>query len=173
MQTYSHFILTAVLVKPLRRLQERHSDRLPPLPQGALLLGSILPDLPLTILGVIAISRDLASGAFDDPILAAATAGTPATEAMMARSLSLRLFDDWFFSNPWVIGVHNLFHSPLLVTLYILVGYWLWRRGRSGGWFFWLACAALLHTLIDIPLHVTDGPLILFRSTGNGATLRR
>lgn len=29
-------------------------------------------------------------------------------------------------------------------------------------WYFWLGCAAMLHTLCDIPLHTTDGPLLLF-----------
>ena len=62
-----------------------------------------------------------------------------------------------------VIAAYNLFHSPLLVATFMLLGFTAWRRGRRwGAWFFWLSCAALLHTFSDIPLHVDDGPLLLF-----------
>ncbi len=34
------------------------------------------------------------------------------------------LFRVWFFENPWVITTYNLFHSPLLIILYLIIGWW-------------------------------------------------
>ncbi len=73
----------------------------------------------------------------------------------------MRLFDVWFYEHPGVIALQNLFHSPLLLVLFWAMGTWLWRR-RGQTWLFWLMAACLIHTLIDIPLHVDDGPLLLF-----------
>ena len=41
----------------------------------------------------------------------------------------------------------------------------LQRFGQAGtrrNWIFWLAAGCLVHTALDIPTHVTDGPLLLF-----------
>jgi hypothetical protein len=163
MQTYSHFLLSVVLRKPAEGFARRFPRHVPPMRRGALLIGSILPDLPLTALGIVAIAIDMVGGAFNDPYFATDPAGTPAPPEILERSLTMRLFDVWFFENPWVITAHNLFHSPLLVAVYLLLGYWAWQQQRNwGSRLFWLAAAAMLHTLIDIPLHVTDGPLLLF-----------
>ena len=81
----------------------------------------------------------------------------------MAESTIGKLFDDWFFNDPWVITGHHLFGSPLLLCIYISLGYWLWRnRNKYGGWIFWFAVGCMFHTIPDIFLHVDDGPLILF-----------
>lgn len=150
MQTYSHFLLTAALRKPLAK--QARARRLPALRTGAIFLGSVIPDLLLILLTVIFAVVDLARGVNLNP-----------DNGALGESLVWRLFDDWFFTNPWVITAQNLFHSPLLVALFIGAAYLLWRRGVQGaGWFFWLSCAAMLHTLIDIPLHHDDGPLLLF-----------
>ena len=152
MQTYSHLILTAALNSRAGRRLRDATGTLPPLRSGALLLGSVLPDLPLITLSIVTIAADTANGLFG----AAARPGD-------GGSLTGRLFDVWFFENPWVISAYNLFHSPVLLAGYLLLGLAAWRRGRAwGSWFFWLSAAAMLHALTDIPLHVNDGPLLLF-----------
>lgn len=163
MQTYSHLIITGTLQRPLGPLAQRHPRHMPPLHTSAYLLGSILPDLPLIVLSIVAMFSDLINGVFSRMYLSTAPTGTPVPPELLDVSMTMKLFEVWFFRNPWVITAYNLFHSPLLVTVYIGIGYTAWRRGhRWGAWFFWLSCAAMLHTLIDIPLHVNDGPLLLF-----------
>ncbi|MCA9837175.1 MAG: metal-dependent hydrolase [Trueperaceae bacterium] len=149
MQTYSHFIITAALLKPIRRWSEQR--RLPPLRLSALLWGSVLPDLPLIALTLICGLIDLRSGL------------EFGSEAFFETSTMAKLFEVWFFHNPWVITLQNLFHSPLLLLSYIGLSYGLWRHGKKPmGWGFWLTCSALLHSLIDILVHHNDGPLLLF-----------
>lgn len=148
MQTYSHFIITAALADPLKKRAE--APDLPKLERGALLLGSIAPDLPLTLITIGCVMYDMANS-------------TLGADESVVRAL----FRDWFFNSPWVKAAHNLFHSPLLDVLYILFGYWLWKRagkggGKRGAWIFWFAVSCLLHTSIDIPVHYDDGPLLLF-----------
>ncbi|MCB8950397.1 MAG: metal-dependent hydrolase [Ardenticatenales bacterium] len=163
MQTYSHLIVTGALQRPLDRLARHRPHLLPPLRTRALLLGSVLPDLPLIALSLVALLRDLFTGIFSRVDFSAIPPGTPPPPELLDASMTMRLFDVWFFQDPWVITAYNAFHSPLLVIIYIAVGYAAWRLDRRwGGWFFWLSCAAMLHTLADIPLHVTDGPLPLF-----------
>ncbi len=162
MQTYSHLILTAALAVPAARLNHQNNKHLPPLSISALLVGSILPDMFLIILSIIAIVRDVVTGVFINNEFAS-TPGIPPTPELLEISMTAKLFEVWFFENPWVITAQNLFHSPLLLAIFIVVSYMAWQRGwRWGVWCFWLFCAAMLHTLIDIPLHVTDGPLLLF-----------
>jgi len=150
LQTYSHFLITAALRRPLKKRVE--AKDLPELSTSALLIGSIIPDALLTLLTIVFALIDLSRGVTLNP-----------NSETVADSLVWRLFDDWFFNNTWVIAAQNLFHSPLLVALFIAAAYFFWKRGVRGmGWFFWLSCAAMLHTLIDIPLHHNDGPLLLF-----------
>jgi len=144
MQTYSHFFITATLADPLKKRWLQPD--LPELERGALLLGSIAPDLPLTLITIGCIIYDVANNTFG------------ADESVVRA-----LFEDLFFNSPWIKAPHNLFHSPLLNVLYILFGYWLWKRGNTwGAWIFWFAAGCMLHTLIDIPVHYDDGPLLLF-----------
>ena len=150
MQTYSHFLLTAALRRPLQKKLKGRD--LPELSKSAVLIGSFVPDALLILLTIAFAVADLIRGVSLDP-----------SNGPDSNSLVWKLFDDWFFNNPWVITAQNLFHSPLLVALFIVTAYFLWKRGVRGmGWFFWLSCAAMLHTLIDIPLHHNDGPLLLF-----------
>ena len=110
-----------------------------------------MPDLLLIIISVVCIVIDLLSGL------------NFGSEAFREQSITFKLFDDWFFNNPWVIAAQNLFHSPLLVAIYIAASYWFWQKGIKGmAWFFWLSCASMLHTVIDIFVHYDDGPLLLF-----------
>ncbi len=156
MQTYSHFLLTAVLHKPVAKAVAKAVDakQIPKLRTSAVLIGSIIPDMLLTIIAIVCGVIDLIRGV---PL------GFNEEGSGDVPSLMGQLFNDWFFNNPWVIASQQLFHSPLVVGIFIIVAYLLWQRSVKGaGWFFWLSCAAMLHTLIDIPLHYDDGPLLLW-----------
>jgi hypothetical protein len=160
MQTYSHYILTALLN---RKLKERTTTEgqtvglqmgglaLPPLQTPALMVGSVAPDLSLILLTIVFIISDQLAGRSFGP-------------ASGAESSNVEyLFDYLFFHNQWVMTLHNLFHGPVMIIFYLATGYWGWRRGRRwGAALFWFALACTLHTLIDIPLHTDDGPLLLF-----------
>ena len=118
------------------------------------MIGSFAPDALLTLLTILFIVLDAISGNFSSD---------PET-LFNGPSLVGRLFSDWFFNNGWVITAQNMFHSPLLILLYGLAGWLLWRYRHvaAGAWLFWFAVSCMLHTLIDIPLHYDDGPLLLF-----------
>ncbi len=58
MQTYSHLLVTAALVKPAQALVKRYPDRLPSVHVNAFLLGGVLPDLLLILLSIWAIGDD-------------------------------------------------------------------------------------------------------------------
>jgi hypothetical protein len=161
MQTYSHLILTAALHRALKQQAgggEAANDSLqvkgvalPPLRAGALMWGSVAPDLPLILLTFIYIGADTWAGRSMLP------------EASPAESYVAYLFDYLFFHNRWVMTLHNLFHGPLMILFYLAAGYWGWKLGRR--WapaLFWFALSCGLHTAIDIPLHTDDGPLLLF-----------
>lgn len=143
MQTYSHFLITAVL---RHRIQRQQAD----LPGKALLLGSVMPDIPLFLLtaGYI-ISRQLNASASDEFVFGPT-------------------YDALYFTNPWWITGHNLFHGPLLILLYAAVGYGLTRQTARPAWqkwgwpLLWFAVGCGLHSLIDILTHVNDGPLLFF-----------
>ena len=153
MQTYSHVLIAGALVRPLRHFADQ-GRQLPPLRAGALMIGSFAPDVLLTLLTILLALLDAINGNFS---------ADPET-FFTGRSLVGRLFQDWFFNNGWVITLQNIFHSPVLIVLYGLTGWLLWRYRRLAGgvWLFWFAVACMLHTLIDIPLHYDDGPLLLF-----------
>lgn len=63
MQTYSHLILTGALNGRFAQ-HLRAKEKLPPLRSKALLLGSILPDLPLITISIITIGYDILAGNF-------------------------------------------------------------------------------------------------------------
>ena len=157
MQTYSHYIITAALNRVWKKGEQTNGPlklagfTLPPVKTGSLMLGSILPDIPLILLTFCTIGYDRMRGiemSFD---------------SNPAQSLTAWLFDYAFFNVWWVKALHNLFHAPLMVLAYLFIGYWMWRRGRAwGARLFWLAIACLIHTAIDISLHYDDGPLLLF-----------
>lgn len=154
MQTYTHYVMTAVINQRLNaREQQGHGELLPPLRSGWLLLGSVLPDIPLILMFFGTLTTDLIQGNVLDP----------GNESAAQQSYTGYLFDYAFFHDPWVKLGHNLFHAPLMILFYVALGYWLWKRSRSwGAALFWLGCACALHTAIDIPVHYNDGPLIFF-----------
>ena len=153
MNTFSHLIVNGALAEPIQK--RVNASRWPTFRTGAFLFGSIAPDLLLTVTAILLGAYDLLFGVglprFDGP-------GDP----FIGESLLGKLFTDWFFNNPWIIAEQNLLHSPLLITIYLALGFWLWRRGWNSSWFFWFAAGCFLHTLADIPLHYDDGPLLLF-----------
>ena len=135
MQTYSHFLITAVLGDRLKKIETTFSNR-------ALLIGSFMPDVPLLLLTIgYIISRQNNTG-----------------DAIFGTN-----YDQLYFTNPWWILGHNLFHAPLLILLYGAVGWVAWKRGRAWGMLlFWFAIGCGLHTTLDIFTHVNDGPVLFF-----------
>lgn len=172
MQTYTHFVITAVLNRAAKSREadlatqaeqgRTATNTLPPVNSFWLMVGSIMPDIPLILIAFGAIAMDLWSG----------NRMEPGNEAAEMQSYTGYLFRYAFFHEPWVKFAHNLFHAPLLIILYGLVGYWLWQRSgaqaaaqqtaQRGAALFWFALACALHTAIDIPLHYDDGPLVFF-----------
>jgi hypothetical protein len=141
MQTYSHFLMTAALTK-----LDQKVTWVPPMQSAFFLFGSVLPDIPLVLL---TIGYGLYRLWFDP---------MGAGEFIFDNT-----YDTLYFTNPvWVTG-HSLFHSPILIMLYLAVSYWGWRRGYGwGAALFWLALACGIHSFVDIITHVDDGPLLLF-----------
>lgn len=139
MRTYSHLIMTAAL---------RHyfKDRVPvKIETVPLLLGSVLPDLPLTVLTALYmlnfyVLQPAEGFVFDER------------------------YDQLYFSDPvWIIS-HHLFHAPLITLVMIGIGaWWGYRRDqRVGRWLCWFGIGCAFHTAIDILTHHHDGPLLWF-----------
>ena len=139
MQTPSHFLITAVLAKKAP-VHHRIIHR------SALLVGSILPDLPFLIL-------TLGYEVYYRWFAAPPTSG----------SIMEYLHFDLFFTDPvWVIS-HNFFHSLVVNIFLSSLGYWGVRRNWWWGrLLFWFSIGTLFHTLIDIFTHHSDGPLLFF-----------
>jgi len=142
LQTYSHIILTALLNQKLQT--QPHV----PVHSRAFLVGAFAPDIALGILtGQFLIKRRLAG-----------------SESVWCGEE----FNSIFFSNPvWIIS-HNLLHAPLLLVCLMMLGYVAgssWHK--TWGWtLLWFAVGCGIHTLIDIPTHHDDGPLVLFPIDG-------
>ena len=137
MQTYSHFLLTAVL-QPHLQANNNAEERM------ALLAGSFWPDVPLTLISIgYVLDRRYLRSYLPDKTRCSPT------------------YNDLYFNNPWWIAAHSLLHAPLPILFIGLVGY-LWRRRTFGRWLFWFAAGCGLHTAVDIFTHANDGPVILF-----------
>ena len=119
-------------------------------PLSAVLIGSVAPDIPLYCLS-------LGGAAYYGW-----WKGMPAGEA--ARLM----FDRLFFHNPWWISLHNVLHSPLMIVallgaIYAFAGKEQFLGvGTWPGWLSWFLVSCLCHTLLDIPVHHNDGPLLLW-----------
>lgn len=164
MNTWSHFLVNAALNRPIKQRQKKSSEpKSPPMRTGWFLFGSILPDLMLIIMGGLALAYDLATGVFSLSDMAGGPDPNNGPPPVFAESTIGRLFDDWFFNNYWVKGIHSVFGTPIPIVIGIIAGYYLWKHGR--GWapaLFWLAVGCAIHTLADIPLHTNDGPLLFW-----------
>jgi len=138
MRTYSHFLLTAVIGDRLKHRMPVHTK--------ALLLGAVLPDVPLLLLtlGYMAYRRWLDPLQLHEPIYGPR-------------------YDALYFHSPVWIAAHNVLHAPLLITLMTAVGYLGWRRRTAWGFaWLWFGIGCGLHSLTDILTHHSDGPLLLF-----------
>jgi hypothetical protein len=137
--TPSHLIINAALRK------RANAGGALDIPRRAFLLGAVLPDIPLWLLWIGAY-------AYYRYVL-----GDVAVTPMDPR------FDQLYFTNPFWIAAHNLLHSPTLLLIALAV---LWRGRAAVGsrrhWWFWFAAGCLIHTALDIPTHVDDGPVLFF-----------
>ncbi len=135
MRTPSHLIMTTVINYSIPQSQRK---------TVAFLLGSILPDIPFAILTVVYSLYFTIWGS------------TPNDASLMEY-----LHFDLFFRDPiWIIS-HNIFHSLVVGFMMLLVAY-IKRDTLWGKRLMWLTFGILLHTIIDIFTHHTDGPLFLF-----------
>ena len=138
MQTYSHIILTALLNQQLK------AESPIPVHSRAFLVGSFAPDVALSILMGQFLLKRLWKGS--DSVWCGEE------------------FNNFYFNSPvWIIS-HNLLHAPFLLVGLMVVGYVAGTRWqKTWGWtLLWFAIGCGLHTLIDIPTHHDDGPLVLF-----------
>jgi membrane-bound metal-dependent hydrolase YbcI (DUF457 family) len=140
MRTHSHFLLTAVLNDNLKACEV-------PVHRTGLLLGAVLPDVPLLALTLGFMARRFWSGISptEDPICGPR-------------------FNRLYFQHPFWQAAHNLFHAPLLIGLLAWAGYRSGggRQNKRGGGLFWFALGCGFHALIDIMTHHDDGPLLFF-----------
>lgn len=139
MQTYSHFLMTAVTD---RRLKNQGVQ----VPTKAFLLGSFMPDIPLYILSLWFIIYYQ----FINPL--------EGNSEVFSHH-----YDALYFGNSlWIIG-HNVFHAPLMIVLWATLGGMAYKKGKAWGQsLVWFALACGLHTFIDILTHYDDGPLLIF-----------
>ena len=140
MQTYSHFLITAALNTRLKRSEQQVNT-------PWLLAGSILPDIPFTLLTLVYWAYYLWIA--------------PISDEQTVMSVMEYMHFDLFYRDPvWIIG-HNFFHAPLILLALGWIGF-QWRRRCWGQRLLWLAVGAGLHTGIDIFTHHSDGPLVFF-----------
>ena len=138
MQTYTHFLLAAVL---RRHLKKKGSD-----PGNAFLAGSVAPDVPLTLLslGYVVDRR------YIRPELPDKTRCSPT-------------YNFLYYNNPWWITTYNFVHAPLPIFTYWLIGRWGQKQQKSWGEpLTWFALGLGSHALADVFTHADDGPLLLY-----------
>lgn len=110
----------------------------------ALLLGGLAPDVGLLLLG------------------AGAAVWFPLAEGWDLRRTSVHVFDELFFTDPVWIAAHNVLHAPLVVAALGIGAHLLRDRRPTARAVRAFAVGCALHTALDIPVHVGDGPLLLF-----------
>lgn len=136
MNTPSHFILAAAARKAMPKVR---------MPAGAVLIGSIAPDIPLYVL------------CFGALIYFRVGLDWSTTDAMR------HMFDTLFFENAGWIACHNVLHSPFVLVLGLIGARMLRnRRPRLSRWLNWFLISCLFHTAVDVFTHYDDGPLLLW-----------
>lgn len=118
----------------------------PDLPtRRALVAGGLAPDVGLGLLSL------------------AAAVWYPAVDGWTLEETFRHVFGDLFYEHPLWISAHNLLHAPLVLAPLAAVGRRAGRRGAAWGPpLLAFAVGCLLHTALDVPTHVDDGPLLLF-----------
>ena len=114
-------------------------------PKSAVLLGSIAPDIPLYFLSI--------GGALWFSWF----------EEMKPGEVAQHMFKNLFYNDPVWMSLHNVLHSPTVLVAALSVICFL--RGGTGmleSWWTWFFGSCLLHTLVDIPVHHDDGPLVFW-----------
>ena len=136
MNTPSHLLMTAAIRRAAPGWR---------MPASAVLIGSVAPDLALTVLSL---------GAF---VFFRYGQGMP------TRDVFEHMYGTLYFNDPGWMATHNLLHAPFMI-LFGLVACRVWygdERFKIGWWtWFFLACA--LHSVVDIFTHFDDGPLLFF-----------
>ncbi len=136
MNTPTHFLMTAALRKAAPDAG---------IVTSAFLIGSVAPDIPLYLLSL--------GGLAYFCLFLGWTSGKAAQH----------MYDTLYFSDPWWIGFHNLFHTPVVLGLLVLVARVAQGRlPRTAAWVTWFAYAALIHFVVDVFTHTGDGPLLLW-----------
>jgi len=128
MRTFSHAIITAAIGSKAN------------VGRGSLIafvVGSVLPDLPLGVLTLLAIVNTV------------------------DMSAAMVYMDEAYFSNPMWIALHNVPHSFVVMGCLSLLAY-AFRQMRWMRWMLWYAAGTCLHISADILTHVSDGPMFLY-----------
>ena len=114
-------------------------------PKSAVLLGSIAPDIPLYFLSI--------GGAM----------WFSWVEKMKPAQVGQHMFKNLFYNDPIWMSLHNVLHSPtVLIAALILLLFVCGRKRVIESWWTWFFSSCLLHTLVDIPVHHDDGPLLFW-----------
>jgi hypothetical protein len=119
-------------------------------PLSAVLIGSVAPDIPLYLLS----------------LGGAAYYGW--WKGMPTGEVADKIWGELYFRDPWWMSLHNLLHSPLmLIAMLVMLWFALGRAdflsaGSWGGWLSWFFLSCLAHSLVDIPVHHNDGPLLFW-----------
>lgn len=132
MMTQTHVLIAGFVVERVGRAQTR-------VRAAAVLLGALVPDLPLLLLTIWYVSLRRPAGGDWFGVA----------------------YDRYFFHEPLWIVSHNIFHAPLILAVLFAVGHAA-RDRRLGDALRWFAGSAAGHTLIDVFTHREDGPLLLF-----------
>ena len=105
-------------------------------------VGGLAPDVGLTVMSV------------------GAAVVLPRTRGI-SRDEALRIgFEDLFFnSKPWIAAA-NVFHSPVVLGALLAASFTM--SGTKADRLRSFALGAALHTAMDIPVHVDDGPVLLW-----------
>jgi len=114
-------------------------------PKSAVLLGSIAPDIPLYFLAI--------GGAM----------WFSWVEKMKPVQVAQHMFKNLFYNDPVWMSLHNVLHSPTVLIAALALLLVIYRRERIlESWWTWFFSSCLLHTLVDVPVHHDDGPLVFW-----------
>lgn len=115
------------------------------MPRGAVLLGSVAPDLPVYLMSAGGLVYYRCVLGWEN------------------NAVFQHMFDELYFHDPFWLAAHNMLHSPTLLVL-ALVAMWLTTDLQRSvpQWIFWFLVACLFHGIVDVFTHNNDGPLLFF-----------